>query len=325
MRRVTVATALAAALMLGAAPTTAQQYPAHPITMIVPFTAGGPTDVLARVLGQHMSQTLGQQIVIENVTGAGGTLGSVRVARAAPDGYTLVMGNIGTHAASVGLYKNLAYDPSADFAPIMVIATTPMVLVARKDLPADTLADFVALAKQRRVTIGSAGTGSAAHLTLLLFASLTRADIQHVPYRGLSQAMNDLLAGQIDAIFDQVISASPHIVAGSVKPIVVTAQSRAKAIPRVPTSVEAGLPDLQTITWTALFAPKSTPQPIVARVGAAVDQAMQDPTASRRLAEIGADLPPPGEPRSPRTLAALVSSEVAKWVPLIRASGAVGE
>jgi tripartite-type tricarboxylate transporter receptor subunit TctC len=325
MRRVTVAIALAAALMLGAAPTTAQQYPAHPITLIVPFTAGGPTDVLARVLGQHMSQTLGQQIVIENVTGAGGTLGSVRVARAAPDGYTLVMGNIGTHAASVGLYKNLAYDPSADFAPIMVIATTPMVLVARKDLPADTLADFVALAKQRRVTIGSAGTGSAAHLTLLLFASLTRADIQHVPYRGLSQAMNDLLAGQIDAIFDQVISASPHIVAGSVKPIVVTAQSRAKAIPRVPTSVEAGLPDLQTITWTALFAPKATPQPIVARVGAAVDQAMQDPAASKRLAEIGADLPPPGEPRSPRTLAALVSSEVAKWVPLIRASGAVGE
>ena len=325
MRRVTVATALAAALVLGAAPTTAQQYPAHPITMIVPFTAGGPTDVLARVLGQHMSQTLGQQIVIENVTGAGGTLGSVRVARAAPDGYTLVMGNIGTHAASVGLYKNLAYDPSADFAPVMVIATTPMVLVARKDLPADTLGDFVALAKQRRVTIGSAGTGSAAHLTLLLFASLTKADVQHVPYRGLSQAMNDLLAGQIDGIFDQVISASPHILGGGVKPIVVTAQSRAKAIPRVPTSVESGLPDLQTITWTALFAPKGTPQPIVARVGAAVDQAMQDPAVSRRLAEIGADLPPPGEPRSPRALAALVNSEVAKWVPLIRASGAVGE
>src|SRR3982074_1079713 len=300
MRRVIVATALAAALMLGAAPTTAQQYPAHPITMIVPFTAGGPTDVLARVLGQHMSQTLGQQIVIENVTGAGGTLGSVRVARAAPDGYTLVMGNIGTHAANVGRCKTLAYDPSADFAPIMVIATTPMVLVARKDLPADTLADFIALAKQRRVTIGSAGTGSASHLTLLLFTSLTKADVQHVPYRGLSQAMNDLLAGQIDGIFDQVISASPQILGGGVKPIVVTAQSRAKAIPRVPTSVEAGLPDLQTITWTALFAPKGTPQPIVARVGAAVDQAMQDPAVSRRLAGIGADLPPPGAPRRPR-------------------------
>jgi tripartite-type tricarboxylate transporter receptor subunit TctC len=324
MRRVTVATALAAVL-IGAVPAIAQQYPARPITVIVPFTAGGPTDVLARVLGQHMSQTLGQQIVIENVTGAGGTLGSVRVARAAPDGYTLVMGNIGTHAAAVGLYKNLAYDPSADFAPIMVIATTPMVLVARKDLPVETLGDLVALAKQRRVTIGSAGTGSAAHLTLLLFASLTKADVQHVPYRGLSQAMNDLLAGQIDAIFDQVISASPHILGGAVKPIVVTAQSRAKAVPQVPTSVEAGLPDLQTITWTALFAPKGTPPSIVERVHAAVDQAMQDPAASRRLAEIGADLPPPGAPRSPQALAALVSSEVAKWVPLIRASGTVGE
>ncbi|HEX4553980.1 MAG TPA: tripartite tricarboxylate transporter substrate binding protein [Xanthobacteraceae bacterium] len=320
----TVATALAAVL-IGAVPAIAQQYPARPITVIVPFTAGGPTDVLARVLGQHMSQTLGQQIVIENVTGAGGTLGSVRVARAAPDGYTLVMGNIGTHAAAVGLYKNLAYDPSADFAPIMVIATTPMVLVARKDLPVETLGDLVALAKQRRVTIGSAGTGSAAHLTLLLFASLTKADVQHVPYRGLSQAMNDLLAGQIDAIFDQVISASPHILGGAVKPIVVTAQSRAKAVPQVPTSVEAGLPDLQTITWTALFAPKGTPPSIVERVHAAVDQAMQDPAASRRLAEIGADLPPPGAPRSPQALAALVSSEVAKWVPLIRASGTVGE
>jgi tripartite-type tricarboxylate transporter receptor subunit TctC len=207
----------------------------------------------------------------------------------------------------------------------MVIATTPMVLVARKDLPAETLGDFIALAKQRRVTVGSAGTGSAAHLTLLLFASLTKADVQHVPYRGLSQAMNDLLAGQIDAIFDQVISASPHILGGAVKPIVVTAQSRAKAIPRVPTSVEAGLPDFQTLTWTALFAPKGTPQPIVERVHTAVDQAMQAPAVSKRLAEIGADLPPPGEPRSARALASLVSSELAKWVPLIRASGAVGE
>jgi putative tricarboxylic transport membrane protein len=324
MRRVIVATVLAASLM-GAAPAIAQQYPARPITMIVPFTAGGPTDVLARVLGQHMGQTLGQQIVVENVTGAGGTLGAARVAKAPPDGYTLVMGNIGTHAASVGLYKNLAYDPRADFAPVMVIATTPMVLVARKDLPAETLGDFIALAKQRRVTVGSAGTGSAAHLTLLLFASLTRADVQHVPYRGLSQAMNDLLAGQIDAMFDQVISSSPHILGGGVKPIVVTAQSRAKAVPQVPTSVEAGLPDLQTITWTALFAPKGTPQSIVERVHAAVDQAMQDPAVSKRLAEIGADLPPPGAPRSPQALASLVSAELAKWVPLIRASGTVGE
>ena len=151
--------------------------------------------MLARVLGQHMSQTLGQSIVVEDVTGAGGTLGSARAAKAAPDGYTLVMGNIGTHAASVGLYKNLSYDPRTDFEPVMVVATTPMVLVTKKDLPVTTLSDVIALAKQRKITLGSAGTGSASHLTLLLFVSLTQADVQHVPYRGLSQAMNDLLAG----------------------------------------------------------------------------------------------------------------------------------
>ena len=325
MRFVGLAAAAAIWLAIGIAPTQAQQYPSRPITMIVPFTAGGPTDVLARVLGQAMSQTLGQQLVIENVTGAGGTLGSARVAKAAPDGYTLVMGNIGTHAASVGLYKNLAYDPRSDFEPIMLIATTPMVLVTNKTLPVTTLKDVMALAGQRRVTIGSAGVGSAAHLTLLLFGSITKANVQHVPYRGLSQAMNDLLAGQIDGLFDQVISSSPHILSGSVKPIVVTATSRALAIPDVPTSVEAGLPDLQTITWTGLFAPKGTPKPIVARINAALDQAMCDAVVSKRLAELGADLPPPGEQRTPQALASLVSAEVTKWVPLIRNAGVAGE
>jgi tripartite-type tricarboxylate transporter receptor subunit TctC len=325
MRLLRLAAALAVACMAVAVPALAQPYPQRPISMIVPFTAGGPTDVLARVLGQHMSQTLGQQIVIENVTGAGGTLGSTRVAKAAPDGYTLVMGNLGTHAASVGLYKNLAYDPRSDFEPVMLIATTPMVLVTNKKLPVETLNDVIALAKQRRLNLGSAGTGSAAHLTLLLFSSITKADVQHVPYRGLSQAMNDLLAGQIDAMFDQVISSSPHILAGSVKAIVVTAPTRAVALPKVPSLVEAGLPDLQTITWTALFAPKGTPKPIVDRINAAVDQAMHDAVVSKRLAELGADLPPPGEQRTPQTLATLVNSELAKWVPLIRESGTVGD
>jgi tripartite-type tricarboxylate transporter receptor subunit TctC len=176
----------------------AQAYPSRPITMIVPFAAGGPTDVLARILGQNMSQSLGVQIVVENVTGAGGTIGSARVAKAAPDGYTMVMGNLGTHAASMGLYKKPAYDARTDFEPVMLVATTPMVLLARKDLPAATLSDFIALAKQRRLSMGSAGIGSIAHLTLLLFASLTHADIQHVPYRGLSQADNDLLGGQVN-------------------------------------------------------------------------------------------------------------------------------
>jgi tripartite-type tricarboxylate transporter receptor subunit TctC len=313
--------AVAAAALLAAVPTQAQQYPQRPVTMIVPFAAGGPTDVLARVLGQHMSQTLGQSIVIEDVTGAGGTLGAAKAAKAAPDGYTLVMGNLGTHAASMGLYKNLSYDPRSDFEPIMLVATTPMVLVTRKDLAVTTLKDVIALSKQRKITQGNAGTGSASHLTTLLYVSLTHADVQLVPYRGLSQAMNDLLAGQIDTMFDQVISSSPHIHNGGVKPIAVTAPRRAKAIPDVPTTIEAGVPELQTLTWTALFAPKGTPKPIIDKLNAAVDQAMKDPAVAKRLDELGADVPAPGAERSPQALARLVTAEVAKWVPLIRAAG----
>ena len=313
--------AVAAAALLAAVPTQAQQYPQRPITMIVPFAAGGPTDVLARVLGQHMSQTLGRSIVVEDVTGAGGTLGAAKAAKAAPDGYTLVMGNIGTHAASLGIYKTLPYEPRSDFEPIMLVATTPMVLVTHKDLPVKTLNDVIALARQRKVTQGNAGTGSASHLTTLLFASLTHLDLQLVPYRGLSQAVNDLLSGQIETMFDQVISSSPHILAGGVKPIAVTGPTRAKAIPNVPTTIEAGLPELQTLTWTALFAPKGTPRPIIDKLNAALDRAMKDPAVAKRLDELGADVPPPGEERSPQALGKLVAAEVAKWVPLIRAAG----
>jgi tripartite-type tricarboxylate transporter receptor subunit TctC len=313
--------AAAVALLAGAAPTLAQPYPQRPITLIVPFAAGGPTDVLARVLGQHMSQTLGQSVVVEDVTGAGGTIGSAKAARAAPDGYTLVMGNIGTHAASMGLYKSLPYDPRTDFEPIMLVATTPMVLVTKKDLPVATLNDVIALVKQRQVITGHAGTGSASHLTTLLFESVVKNKVQQVPYRGLSQAMNDLLAGQIEIMFDQVISSSPHILSGGVKPIAVTSPTRAKAIPNVPTTIEAGLPDLQTLTWTALFAPKGTPKPVIERLNAAVDAAMKDPAIAKRLAELGADVPAAGNERSPEALGKLVAAEVAKWVPLLRAAG----
>jgi tripartite-type tricarboxylate transporter receptor subunit TctC len=314
------------AALFGAIPVAkAQQpYPVRPITMIVPFAAGGPTDVLARILGQNMSQTLGVQIVVENVTGAGGTIGSARVAKAAPDGYTMVMGNLGTHAASMGLYKSLSYDPRTDFEPVMLVATTPMVLLTRKDLPAATLPEFIALAKQRRLSMGSAGIGSIAHLTLLLFASVAHVDVQHVPYRGLSQADNDLLGGQIDSLFDQIISATPHVASGGVKPIVVTAPVRAPSMPNVPSSTEAGLPGLQTLAWTALFLPKGTPKPIVARINAAVDGAMRDAAIEKSLAKLGADLPPPDQ-RTPQVLANLVNSEVAKWVPLLKAAGVVVE
>jgi tripartite-type tricarboxylate transporter receptor subunit TctC len=318
--------AAAAVLALGFSTQAQQAYPSRPITVVVPFAAGGPTDVLARILGQHMSQTLGQQIVVENVTGGGGSIGSARVAKAASDGYTFVLGNLGTHAAAVGLYKNLAYDPRVDFEPVMLVATTPMALVVRKNFPADTLKDFTAYcaAHPGKVTFGSAGTGSASHLTYLLYTHLTKLDIQHVPYRGLSQAVNDLLSGQIDMMFDQVVSATPHILAGGVKPITVTARSRAPSIPNVPSSTEAGLPELQTSVWTAAFAPKGTPQPIIARLNSALDKAMHDETIRKRLAQLGADLPPP-EQRTPQALGNLVRNEVDRWVPLIQAAGAVGD
>src|SRR5262249_11789718 len=270
-----VAIVLAAATLAGiSGRADAQQpYPARPITVVVPFAAGGPTDVLTRILGQHMSQTLGAQIVVENVTGGGGSIGAARVAKAAPDGYTMVMGNLGTHAAAVGLYKNLPYNPRVDFEPVMLVASTPMVLVVRKTLATDTLKDFTAyaVAHPHELTFGSAGTGSISHLTYLLYTKLTKTEIQHVPYRGLSHSVNDLPSGQIDLMFDQVVSATPHILAGAVKPIAVTAPKRAAAIPDVPSSTEAGLPELQTIAWTALFFPKGTPQPIVERVNSALD------------------------------------------------------
>ena len=326
--RTVIAGALAVAALAGmlSRANAQQSYPARPITVIVPFAAGGPTDVMARILGQHMSQTLGQQIVIENVTGAGGSLGAARVAKALPDGYTLVMGNLGTHAAAVGLYKNLSYDPRVDFEPVMLVASTPMVLVVRKTLQTDTLNDFVAYARANpgKVTFGSAGTGSTSHLTYLLFTHLTKTDIRHIPYRGLSQAVNDLLSGQIDMMFDQVVSAGPHILSGGVKPIAVAAPTRAAAIPKVPSSTEAGMSELETIAWTALFLPKGTPKSIVDLINAAVDKAMRDETVAKRLAGLGADLPLPDQ-RTPQALAKLVRDEIDRWVPLIQSAGAVGE
>jgi tripartite-type tricarboxylate transporter receptor subunit TctC len=263
-----------------------------------------------------MSQSLGQQIIVENVTGAGGTLGAARVAKAAPDGYTMVMGNLGTHAASVGLYKNLAYDPRTSFEPVMLASTTPMVLLAKKDLPVKSLQDVIALARTRQLTCGNAGVGSISHLTMLLFDQRAHIKVQHVPYRGLSQAMNDLLGGQIELMFDQVISASPHIAGGEVRPIAVTGPTRAAAIPDVPTTAEAGLPELETIAWSALFFPKGTPPAIVSRVNAAMIEALDDKDVVARLAKLGSDVPPP-DARTPEALGKLVRSEIDKWVPLI--------
>lgn len=313
------AAAASAGAMLRPGLAAAQQYPARPIRLVVPFAAGGPTDILARLFGQYMGQTLGQQFVVENITGAGGSIGAARVAQAAPDGYTLVMGNLGTHAAAVGLYKDLSYDPRKDFEPVMFIASTPMVLVLKKGFPAKTLGEFTAYAKSHRVIFGSAGVGSISHLTYLLYTHLTGTNIQHVPYRGLSQVATDLLAGQIDMTFDQVVTATPHILAGEVVPIAVTTQKRADSIPNVPTTVEAGMPDLQTTAWSALFAPRGTPKAIVEQLNAAANKAMHDETIIARCKQIGADLPAESD-RTPQYLGQLVRDEVSKWTPLLQAA-----
>lgn len=290
--------------------------------MVVPFAAGGPTDVIGRLLAQRVSQVLGQQIHVENVTGGGGTIGSLRVAKAAPDGYSIVLGNLGSHAASVGIYKNLSYNPVSDFEPVILAAKTLMSLVVKRDIQVTTLQDFIryARANKGKLSFGSAGIGSVSHLTLVLFNSLTEASIQHVPYRGTAQAMNDILSGQIDGMFDQVVTTAPHIVTGGVKAIVVAAPERAAQIPDVPSSAEAGLPDFVTIAWSALFFPKATPKPLIERMNAAVDQVMRDEATARRMAEIGADAPPLPQ-RTPEALASLVRSEIDKWVPVIRAAG----
>jgi len=298
------------------------QYPTRPITMIIPFAAGGPTDILGRLIAQSIGPMLGQQVVVEDVTGAGGTIGAARVARADPDGYTMVMGNLGTHAASLGIYQKLAYDPRTDFEPVILVASTPMVLVTRKTLPVHNLDEAIAYAKANKgkTTMGSAGIGSISHLTLLLFNHLTGAGVTHVPYRGLSEASNDLLGGQIDMLFDQVVTATPHILNDSENAIVVTIPQRAPSIPEVPSSKESGLPQLQTVAWTALFMPKRTPAAVIARVNGAVTKAMDDPAIQKRLGEIGADIPPPDQ-RSPEALRQLVNSEIDKWVPLIKEAG----
>ncbi len=304
-------------------PASAQLYPTRPITIVVPFSAGGPTDVLARLLGDKLSRSLGEQIVVENALGGGGSIGTARVARAVPDGYTLVMGNLGTHAAAVGLYKDLSYDPRTDFEPIMLIGTTPMVLVTRRDFPAASLEEFLRFAKANpgKVTNGTAGVGSISYLASLFFTSLTKTDLRHVPYRGLSQVVNDVMAGQIDMMFDQVVTGAPQIRGGTVKPIVLAAKSRNTAIPDVPAAPEAGLPAFETLAWSALFAPKGTPKPVIDRLVAALNAAFESPEIARRMQELGNDVPPL-EGRSPEALGALVRSEIEKWVPLIKASGA---
>ena len=319
--------ALAVVIALGFAAGAAvaqTDYPRRPITMIVPFAAGGPTDVVARIVGEHMSRTLGQQIIIENVLGAGGTTASTRAARANPDGYTIEMGHMGTHAAAVALYPNLAYKPDADFEPVGMVAGTPVLILARKDFPAKDLEEFVSAVKTNadKLNMAHAGVGSVAFTSCLLLNSILGVKPTSIPFQGTGPAMNALVGGQVDYMCDQIVNAVPQILGGTIKAYAIGTAERNPALPDLPTTKEAGLPEFEVSAWSAIFAPKGTPKPIVDKLADALDQALDDATVRKRLLELGSDIP--GKPRrGPGPLAALVKSEIARWTPIIKASGSM--
>lgn len=312
---------MGASLVAGlAAPAAAQTFPARPITMIVPFAAGGTTDIIARIMAEHMSRTLGQSIVVENVAGAGGTTGSLRAARATPDGYTIIMGNMGTHSASVGLYPNLAYDPRTDFEPIMNASGTPMMISAHKDFPANTLQEMIALirANPGRYNYGHGGVGSTSHLTCVFFHHLVGAPVQHVPFRGSGPALAALLGKQLDYVCDQTVTIVPQLT--NLKTYVVATPGRLGVAQDVPTSAEAGLPAFQVVGWNAMFAPRGTPRDIVEKLNAAGRAALADPAVRSRLLELGCEIPDAAG-QTPEALGAHVRAEVDKWTPVIKAAG----
>jgi tripartite-type tricarboxylate transporter receptor subunit TctC len=311
-----------AALMLAAMPAIAQGYPTKNITLIVPFAAGGPTDVISRIVGEHISRTLGQQLVIENVVGAGGTTASTRAKRAAPDGYTLITGHMGTHAASVALYPKLQYDPRTDFEPIGMIAGTPILVLAKKDFPAKDLKEFVAHVKANETKLNNAhaGVGSVSFTTCLLLNSIMKVKPTTIPFNGTGPSMNALVGGQVDYMCDQIVNAVPQINGGTIKVYAIATAARNPSLPDVPTTKEAGLPEFEASAWNALFAPKGTPQPILDKHTDALDKALDYEGTRKRLLELGSVLPDKSG-RGQQALATLVKSEIERWTPVIKAAG----
>ncbi len=314
--------AAVAALVAAAGPVAAQDWPTRPITMVIPFAAGGPTDVLGRVMAERMSQILGQQVVVENVGGAGGMTGSQRVAKAEPNGYQFVLGTVGTHAQNQTLYKKPAYDSAGDFAPVAFIAEVPLILITRKDFPASNLQEFITYAKanQGKMTFGSAGAGSATHLGCVLLNSAIGVEISHVPYRGTGPAMQDLAGGRIDYMCEIVTTALPQIQGGQVKALATMTKTRSPVLKDLATADEQGLKNFEAYTWNAFFLPKGTPEPIINKLHDATVQAMQTPAVKDRLEGLGASLVAPDR-RSPEYLAKFVRSEIEKWAAPIKASG----
>jgi tripartite-type tricarboxylate transporter receptor subunit TctC len=326
LRPFIVATAVCAtAIWATAGIAAAQNFPTHPITLIVPFTAGGTTDVTARIVAEHMSRTLGQQVVVENIGGAGGTIGTARAMRASPDGYTIVIGQMGTHAAAVALYPNLPYRPDADFEPIGLASAIPAIIVARKDFPADDLLTFAAYVKANadKLNVAHSGVGSVFFTTGLLLNSILGVKPTMVPFNGGAPAMSAIVGGQVDYMSADVPMAVAQLQAGAIKAYAVGTRTRNPALPDVPTAAEAGLPEFQASAWNALFAPKSTPAPILEKLEGALDRALDDPGTRKRLLDLGSEIPDAAN-RGPRPLAALVKSEIARWTPIIRAANVTG-
>jgi tripartite-type tricarboxylate transporter receptor subunit TctC len=311
------------ALVALAGPSAAQQYPAGPVTMVIPFAAGGPTDVLGRIVGENMSRTLGQPVIIENVGGAGGMVGSSRVAKGKNDGSQFVLGTVGTHAQNQTLYARPQYDAVADFDPVILIAEVPLVLVTNKDLPANNLQEFIAYAKANKgkLNFGSAGTGSATHLGCVLFNSMAGIEAAHVPYRGSGPAMNDIIGGQIQFLCDVVSTGKPQIDAGTVKAIAFMGKQRSPVLPGLPTADEQGLKGFEAYTWNAIFVAKGTPPEVVKRLNDAAFAAMNDADVKKRLGDLGAQIVS-AERAAPDYLGGFVKSEIEKWAAPIKASGA---
>jgi len=310
-----------ALLAFAAVSASAQNYPARTINLIVPFAAGGPSDALARLVAQSMSATLGQQVAIENVTGAGGTLGAAKGAQSRPDGYTMLLAHIG-QSASVTLYRKLPYDPVGAFDAIGLIAEVPMVVVGRKDLPPKDIGELIGFIKANKdkVTYGNGGVGSASHFCGLLFMSAMQAEMTTVSYRGSGPAMLDVLGGRVDLLCDQTTTTTSHMRSGTIKGYAVTMKARVPAAPELPTLSEAGLRDFDLSVWYGLVVPKGTPKPIADQLSAALRAAISDATVVKRLAEFGAQ-PVSPDRATPDAFAAFLRADVAKWAPVIKAAG----
>ena len=302
-------------------PSIAEDYPTRPITMIVPYPAGGPSDVVARIMADGMSKVLGHNIVIENVGGAGGTIGTARAAGAEHDGYTLLAASMGSHVSAPALYANLKYDSTKDFEPIGLTANAPAAVVARKDFPADNFKDFVAYVKKNGDNVKQAhgGVGSSSHMACLLFTSELGLKPNLVAYRGTGPALNDVIGGHVDFFCEQVVSVQGAVRGGTVKAYVVSGNERSPALPNIPSAKEVGAPDFQINIWSAIFAPKDTPKPIAAKLSEALSKTLDDPAVAKRLLELGGTVPPPAQ-RGPDYLAKLLRTDIARWNPILKAA-----